>query len=133
MPLTIGMSQAKELLEGGIAQAEELIKEPSKVDEMLIRLEDKLREVPAIGETLADLPLMISMIKAYITGAYTEVSPKVIACLAGAFVYLIRRQDLIPDEMPVIGVADDIAVITLAMKICEPELNEFREWRNSQS
>ena len=133
MSLTIGDSQAGKLLEQGIAQAEELMKDPSKVDDLLIRLEEHLAEIPAVGETLADIPLMIAMIKAYITKKYDKVSPKVIACLIGAFLYFIKKEDLIKDDIPVLGVADDIAVLALALKVCEVELKEFSAWRDEQS
>ena len=131
MSIKIGTSQAKELLDQGMQQAEELIKNPSQTDELLIRLEDKLKEVPVIGETLSDVPLMAGLVKAYITREYTEVSPKVIACLAGAFLYLIRHSDLIPDSLPVIGIADDLAVLGLALKLCEPELKAYSAWRDN--
>ena len=130
MGIGIGINQAKELLEKGIAQAEEIIKEPSKVDELLVQFEDKLKEVPVIGESLSNLPLMIGMIKGYITGKYTKISPKVIATLVGAVIYLVKKEDLIPDSLPVIGLADDIAVISAALKLCEPELDEFAAWRD---
>ena len=47
--MELSMEKAKALLETGIAEAQELIKEPSKVDEVLIQMENKLQEVPAIG------------------------------------------------------------------------------------
>ena len=130
MGIGIGINQAKELLEKGAAQAEEIIKEPSKVDELLVQFEEKLKEVPVIGESLSNLPLMIGMIKGYITGTYTKISPKVIATLVGAVIYLVKKEDLIPDSLPVIGLADDIAVICAALKLCEPELEEFAAWRD---
>ena len=126
------MEKAKALLETGIAEAQELIKEPSKVDEVLIQMENKLQEVPAIGETLSDLPLMISMVKGYITKEYTEVSPKVIATMVGAFLYLVKKKDIIPDNIPIIGIADDLGVLGLALKMCEPELAAFKAFRDEK-
>jgi uncharacterized membrane protein YkvA (DUF1232 family) len=75
------------------------------------------------------VPLMIAMVKAWITKEYTEVSPKVIACLVGAIIYLIKQKDLISDKFPVIGIEDDLGVMALALKLCEPELTAFSEWR----
>lgn len=132
MGITIGMNQAKALLAEGVRQAEELIKNPSKVDELLIQLEEKLREVPTIGQTLANLPLTVALVKGYITREYTEVSPKVILTLVGSFIYMVRKKDLVPDELPVIGLADDIAVLALGLKSCEPELQAFAEWRRAK-
>lgn len=129
----INMEQAKGWLENATAEAQEVINNPSKVDDILIQLEEKLKTVPAIGETLSDLPLMIAMVKAWITKEYTEVSPKVIACLVGAIIYLIKKNDLINDRIPVIGIADDLAVLGLALKLSEPELKAFSAWRTENT
>ena len=124
--------QAQEWLDVATAEAEKIVSEPSKVDEILMQVENKLREVPTVGETLADLPLMISMVKAWVKKEYTVVSIKVIACLVGSFIYLVNRGDLIPDSIPVLGIADDLAVLGLALKLSEPELKAFSAWRAAQ-
>ncbi len=131
--MNINSDQVKERLGRGTAEAEEIIGNPSKVDEILVQLEEKLKEVPKIGETLSDLPLMIAMIKAWVTKEYTVVSPKVIACLVGAIIYLLKKKDLISDSIPVIGIVDDLAVMALALKLSEPELKAFAEWRDARN
>ena len=130
--MAISIDKAKSLLEGGISEAQELIQNPSKVDELLLQLENMLKEVPAVGETLADLPLMIAMVKGYITKQYSEVSPKVIATLVAAILYLVKRKDIIPDNIPILGIADDLAVLGLALKLSEPELEAFRAFRDGK-
>ena len=131
--MEFGMEQAKSLLDKGVAEAEEVIGNPSKVDEILVQLEEQLKTVPAIGNTLSELPLMIAMVKAWIKKDYTEVSPKVIACLVGAGIYLIKKKDLIPDRIPVVGIVDDLAVMGLALKLSEKELKAFSEWRAAKA
>ncbi len=131
--MEFGLDKAQEVLDREIGEAEELIRNPSKVDEILMQLEEKLKAVPVIGSTLSDLPLMISMIKAWIKKEYTVVSPKVIACLVGAVIYLIKKKDLISDSIPIIGHADDLAVLGLALKLSEKELKAFAEWRDAQA
>lgn len=131
--MEFGMDRAQDALNMGIEEAEELIKNPSKVDSILEQLEEKLKTVPVIGSTLADLPLMIAMIKAWIKKDYTVVSPKVIACLVGAVLYLIKKKDLISDSVPIVGHVDDLAVLGLALKLSEKELNDFAEWRAAQA
>ena len=127
--MEFNLDQAQELLNKGIAEAQEIVQNPSKVDELLVQLEEKLKAVPAIGETLADVPVMIAMVKAWIRKEYTVVSPKVIACLVGAIIYLLKKRDLIPDSIPLIGIADDLGVMGLALKMSEPDLKAFAEWR----
>ena len=130
--MEFGLEQAQEALNKGIEEAEGIIRNPSRVDEILMQLEEKLKAVPVIGSTLSDLPLMIAMIKAWIKKEYTVVSPKVIACLVGAVVYLIKKKDLISDSVPIVGHVDDLAVLGMALKLSEKELKEFADWRASQ-
>ena len=123
----------KSVLEESAAKAEELLKDPSSIDSILKKLEEKLKEVPAIGTMLSDIPLMVAMIKSYITGKYTVVSVKVIALLVGSILYLLTKKDLIADNKPLVGYADDIAVIAFALKLCEPELSAFAAWRDGNT
>ena len=127
--MEFNMDQARGLLDNGMEEAQQVIQNPPKVDEILVQLEEKLKEVPTVGKTLSEVPLMIAMVKAWITKDYTEVSPKVIACLVAAMIYLIKKKDLISDNIPIIGIADDLGVMALALKLSEPELKAFAEWR----
>lgn len=127
------VEKAKELLDTGMGQAQTLLKDPSGVDELMVQLEKKVKDIPVAGSVLADVPRMISMVKSYITREYTQVSPKVIVSMVSAFLYVVRKKDLIPDKIPVVGFLDDIAVIGLALKFVEPELKAFEQWRSGQT
>ena len=124
----IDLEKAKEALSGFTAQAQEMLKDGSKVEAALQSLEAKMKEIPTVGEGLSKLPLMISMIRGYITKEYTEVSPKVVASLLCAVLYLLKGKDLIKDSIPVVGYLDDIAV-TAAFKLSENELAAYEQWR----
>ena len=123
------LEKAKEALEAFTGQAEQLIKDPSKLEELLRQFDAKIKELPVAGDALSRVPLMISMIRSYITREYTAVSPKVIVTLVAAIIYLLKGKDLIPDDIPVVGYADDIAVFAAAFLIDEPELSAYAQWR----
>ena len=123
------LDKAKEALNGFTAQAEEIIKNPQKLDELLQQLEAKLKDVPKAGDALSRIPLMISMVRSYITKEYTEISPKVIVSLVCAIIYLLKGKDVIPDNIPVVGYVDDLAVFAAAFMINEPELQAYTQWR----
>ncbi len=128
---TISFEKAKEVIRDLTGRAEEMLNDPSKVEEMLQRLEARMKAVPAIGESLSRLPLMISMIRAYIRKEYTAVPPKTIASMLGAVLYLLISKDLIPDKTPLIGLVDDIAIGGVALKLNENELNAYSQWREA--
>ncbi|MBO6046141.1 MAG: DUF1232 domain-containing protein [Erysipelotrichaceae bacterium] len=132
MPNEISVEKAKELLDGAIAQAQELMKDPSKVLVLLEEFEKKLEDIPFAGDVIKQIKVMISMVKDFVTKKYTNVSPKVVATMVAAFFYVVRKKDLISDNIPVLGFADDIAVVVLALKFVEPELNAYAAWKANQ-
>lgn len=131
--MEINMEQVMGLLEDNASQAENILNDPVQVDNILMQLEEKLKEIPVVGDTFSNLVLMIDMVKGYITKQYDKVSPKVVALLLGSFIYFVKKDDLIHDNIPLLGAADDLAVLGLALKLSENELNEFKKWRQTNS
>ncbi|MBR1758420.1 MAG: DUF1232 domain-containing protein [Lachnospiraceae bacterium] len=128
----IDIEKGKEILNGFKGQAEELLTQPEKVEELLQNLEVKAKELPVAGDALSRLPLMVSMIRAYIRKEYTVVSPKVIATMLGAVLYLFVGKDLISDKTPVLGYLDDIAMFVIAFMVNEKELADYAAWREEK-
>lgn len=124
------VSEVQTLIEERIAEAQDILSDPAKIDELLAQLQQTIAVFPAsASEALSNIPLMAEMVKGYVTGEYTAVSTKVVASLVSAFLYLIASKDLINDKVPVVGIADDLAVIALVMKLNEAELAAFKQWR----
>lgn len=131
--MDINWDEITGVLENNASEAEDMLKNPSQVDGVLMQMEEKLKEVPAIGEPISNLLLMIDMVKGYVTKKYDKVSPKVVALLLGSFIYLVKKDDLLPDSIPLLGSADDLLVLGLALKLSEQELKDFRKWRKAQN
>jgi uncharacterized membrane protein YkvA (DUF1232 family) len=123
------LDKAKEVLDAGMNQAQELIQDPSKINDVLDQVQEKIKDIPVVGTDLANIPIMISMVKSYVTKEYTEVSPKVVAALVSALLYVLKGRDLIPDAIPILGQVDDVAVIAVAMKLIAPEIEAFKQWQ----
>ena len=118
-----------EILNSFTAEAKNFISNPAKLDGLLAQAEEKLRAIPGIGETVSGLPVLISMVKSWISREY-EVQPKVLVTVVASLLYLLKGKDLISDKIPVIGMTDDIAVLGFALKLIEPELNAYKAWRD---
>ena len=125
---------AKGIIDDGVQKAQGIMDNPEQLDELLKDLQEKLKGLPdTISTAFNNVPLMASMVKSYVTREYTDVSPKVVVSLISTFIYLVAKNDLIPDNIPVVGFADDVAVATIAMAINEPELKAYAAWRVQQT
>lgn len=121
---------AKGVIDENMAKAQSFVDDPEQLDDLLDQLKEKLAGLPDTVKTAFDnVPVMAQMVKSYVTREYTEVSPKVIVSLVATFLYLVKRNDIIPDSIPLVGYADDLAVATVAMAVCEPELKAFADWK----
>ena len=125
------MPDFAEILNKATAEASDFINNPSRLDQLLVNLENTLQKVPVIGESVSELPTMIAMVKSWIKKEYA-VSGKVLATMVGAFLYVVKDKDLISDNIPLVGRADDIAVVGLALKFVEPEVKAYKAWREGR-
>lgn len=53
--------------------------------------------------------------------------------IVSAISYLVSPIDLIPDIFPVIGLIDDMALISACIKLTKPELDKYLIWRQEHS
>jgi uncharacterized membrane protein YkvA (DUF1232 family) len=56
-----------------------------------------------------------------------NLEPKVRGMLLVALLYLVVPIDLIPDPIPVVGIADDVALIVAAVRYAKPEIERYRK------
>lgn len=126
----LDFDSAKQLIDDGLEEARSFLSDPGKIDGLLDSLKAQMAELPeTVTGALSNVPLMAAMVKSYVTKEYTEVSPKVVASLVAAFLYLVKQRDLISDTIPLLGLADDLAVVTAVLKLNEPELEAFKSWQ----
>ena len=97
----------------------------AKVDEMDTNPPSFLEEI------WEDIKLMISLISDYYNGKYTDVPCKVIASIAGAVIYFVSPIDVIPDFIPVLGYADDVVVLNIALNFAREDLKLYKKWKDS--
>ena len=134
MAQQFSLEWAKGIIDDGAQRAQTFIDDPEQINGLLEELQAKLKELPdTVSTAFGNVPVMAQMVKCYITREYTEVSPKVIISLVSAFAYFVKKKDIIADDIPIIGYADDLAVATVAMAINEPELAAFARWREQQT
>ena len=124
------IDKAKEIIENGVAEAQDLLSDPAKIDELLENIKAQAANLPeTVTGALKDIPLLAAMVKSYVTKEYTEVPVKTIASVVAALLYLVKGKDLIPDGLPLVGFVDDLAVVTAVIKLNEPEIEAYKNWK----
>ena len=77
--------------------------------------------------------LLVEMIHAHITGRYRSFSPKTIFLIVFSLLYFITPSDLVPDFLPVVGFADDMALIYAILRSINRDLKKFLDWEAQNS
>lgn len=127
------MLDAETCLKSNYGKAEEMLKDVDEVERFLQRLEKKLKTIPVAGEKLADVPIMISLIRNYIKKEYTDIPIGTIIAILAALIYFVSPIDFVPDSIPIIGYFDDAAVVTACWNLVESDIKEYQKWREENS
>jgi len=118
-------------LEKGYVVAKKLLEDYDKIERFLQRLEKKLLNIPVVGDKLAHIPIMISLIRSYVKKEYTDIPLASIIAIVSALIYVLSPIDMIPDFIPGIGYADDAAIIALCWKSVGTDVDNYKLWRDN--
>lgn len=125
--------KAEEVLEQGKGKASEILEDGGKMDQLLDKLEEKLKEVPKAGIYLSEVPLMISLVKDYAQKDYKDAPVGSILAIIAALLYLVNPKDIIPDTVPVLGLVDDAAVFAVCIALTKSDLAEYSKWKDAKA
>ena len=68
---------------------------------------------------------LVNLIKYYASGEYRDIETKNLVLILAALIYLVSPIDFIPDFIPVLGFADDIALLTFVYNAMKEEIDKF--------
>lgn len=127
------IKKAEETLTKGIKEAEETIDNKEKLSSMLLKVKQKMKTLPMIGNVLSNVPIMFKLVNSYLKNEYTDISRKSLVIIVSALSYLVAPIDLIPDLVPVVGLIDDMAIVSVCIKRVKPELEKYLAWQKENT
>ena len=84
----------------------------------------------ALKGILQDVKDLYSLFRDGMRGRY-KVHPVNLGIIGGGLLYFIIPSDLIPDIIPLMGLIDDAAVLTMIINSLRGELIKYRNWKNN--
>ena len=72
--------------------------------------------------------ILVRLVRAYASGEYRKLPWKSLLSIVGVLIYFVSPLDFIPDFLPVVGMADDLALVLWLFKSVSGDLADFAEW-----
>ncbi len=80
-----------------------------------------------------NLQLLLSLVKDYSSGAYTNIPTGSIVAIMASLLYFISPLDLVPDFIPGLGFIDDVYVLTKVYGQIAKDLEKYKKWKATQT
>jgi uncharacterized membrane protein YkvA (DUF1232 family) len=128
------MKEKNRLFDSAGKKAASLLKNPEKTKTLL---DTALRRSSSAGHTSPvfllgeKLRAAIRMIRAYIQKEYTDIPWQTIIAMTAALIYFVWPLDAIADFIPLLGFADDAAILSAVLASINHDLERFLSWENS--
>ena len=105
------------------------LKNDEKMDELLAGFESKLKLVPRVGHRLADIPVMVAMLRSYVRREYTKVPLDTILLAVAAVLYVVNPLDVVPDVLAGLGYLDDATALGIVLNAIHSDVVDFKKWQ----
>lgn len=119
-----------------LGKAEEYIKKPTRIKQLLNEAYEKASEKKDVGsiaqEVWETMQTLFRLIKMSISGEYTGMPASTVVAAVAVTIYFLFPIDLIPDFIPVLGMLDDVALVAWFSTSIKEELDKFVEWEKTR-
>lgn len=125
------------IFQEAIRKAAGIANNPEKISNLISSVTDKMSDMDEnkkrVSEFFEKVRTMVRMLRSYIKGDYRQIPWKSLLMIIGALSYFLMPIDLIPDFIPVTGLADDISLIFLVFASVNEDIQDFLDYEQSKS
>ncbi len=121
--------QATEELNKKYDESVEILNDQDKMDDFLNKMEEKVKDIPLVGNKLSNVPVFIQLIKDFTTKKYSIIPVGIVIAIISSLLYVLLPIDLISDYLPIIGYIDDAAVVGACLKLVDSDVKKYIEWK----
>lgn len=110
-----------------LIRANNILRDSNSVNEVVNTASKEIdSEKKRIFSVQNDIKVLISMLKAWVSGDYKEVPWTTLVLTAGALIYFINPLDAVPDMIPAAGLIDDATVVGFVIASIKQDLAKFK-------
>jgi len=122
-------TEARKMVEAGAKRIKE--KDIEKVYNKSKEISEQFKKGP-LREYVDNAKLLLDIVSDYWSGKYRQIPYWSLAAIVFTLLYVLSPIDLIPDFVPVIGLLDDAAVVSICMYLVLQDLREYEAWKLNQ-
>jgi uncharacterized membrane protein YkvA (DUF1232 family) len=82
----------------------------------------------SLNDGIGQLQLLVRMVRSYASGEYRGIATSSLLKVVATLIYFVSPLDFIPDFLPVIGMADDLALLVWVFNSLDSEIQKFSDW-----
>ncbi len=86
-------------------------------------------DLKKFSKFINQIKLAMSLIKDFKDKRYTDVPWRSIAMISAAILYFINPFDMVPDMLPLFGMADDAIFFATVFKSIQLDLEKYGDWK----
>jgi uncharacterized membrane protein YkvA (DUF1232 family) len=121
--------------QNALRKATGIASNPNKISDLISSVSEKLSDMDENKKRVSGffdkVKTLLRMLRSYINGDYREIPWKSLLMIIGSLIYFMMPIDLIPDFIPVTGLADDISIILLVFHSINSDIEAFLEYERS--
>lgn len=122
-------STARREIEKRFEEARKVLNNREEFERTLQSLEHKSKRIPLVGNKMSQAFVMMSLLKSYYDKEYRDIPFGTIVSITAAMIYYLSPVDILPDSIPILGLTDDAAVISICWKMVEGDIKDYQKWR----
>lgn len=109
-------------------KAKDILNDDEKIENLLLRVDEKFKSIPTVGDKLAYIPELALMVRSYAKNDYKDISAVEIVFIIAALLYFVSPIDIIPAAVPGLGYIDDGIITGIIIKWCKDDIDKYMLW-----
>ena len=93
----------------------------------------KLGNISFLKKWFIDVPTLCDMLIDSVNGVYKEIPYSSLVMVVIAIIYTVSPVDILSDTIPILGFADDVAILKVVLNTIKNDLESYRAWKNAQA